>query len=155
VERGPRRPGGPEPRRLKKTPLPNIEWLLTQHGSITVQELQGLGCIAAAADQEGSYAMLVRRDHESIPELINRLETAIARAAENNVVVDDVNPPEGFKSTRNRPTVTNILPRSAYHQLKCMSDTAWYSVPPGQCRMHHLPISFTGRALPRFLVAPP
>ena len=100
MERGPRRPGGPKPRRLKKVPLPNIEWLLTERGSITVQELQGLGCIAAAADQEGSYAMLVRRDHESIPDLITRLDAAIARAAENNVVVDEVNPPGGFKSTR-------------------------------------------------------
>ena len=100
MERGPRRPSGPKPRRLKKTPLPNIEWLLTEQGSFTVQELQGLGCIAAAADQDGSYAMLVRRDQESILELINRLDAAIARAAENNVVVDEVNPPGGFKSSR-------------------------------------------------------
>lgn len=100
MERGPRRPGGPKPRRLKKAPLPNIEWLLTEHGSITVQELQGLGCIAAAADQDGSYAMLVRRENESLLELVHRLDAAIARAAENNVVVDEVNPPGGFKSTR-------------------------------------------------------
>jgi hypothetical protein len=100
VERGPRRPGGPKPRRLKTTQLPNIEWLLTEHGSFTVQELHGLGCIAAAADQDGSYAMLVRRDNESLLELINRLDTSIARAAENNVVVDEVNPPGGFKSRR-------------------------------------------------------
>ena len=100
MERGPRRPGGPKPRRLKNTPLANIEWLLTEHGSITVHNMQGLGCLAAAADEEGSYAMLLRRDKESLLELINRLDAAIARAADNNVVVDEVNPPGGFESTR-------------------------------------------------------
>ncbi len=43
--------------------------------------------------------MLVRRDNESVPELIDRLDAAIARAAENNVVVEEVNPRGGFKSS--------------------------------------------------------
>jgi hypothetical protein len=92
---------GPKPRRLKKTPLANIEWLLTEHGSITISELTGLGCTAAAADGEGCYAMLVRRDKETVPDVLNRLDATIATAADNNnTTVDEVNPPGGFKSTR-------------------------------------------------------
>ena len=36
MERRPRRPGGPKPRSLESAILPNIEWLLAEHGSITV-----------------------------------------------------------------------------------------------------------------------
>jgi hypothetical protein len=100
MERGPRRAGGPKPRRLTQTPLANIDWLLAEHGSITLSELTGLGCVAAAADHHLCYAMLVRRKTETVSELLNRLDGAIATAAESNTTIDEVNPPGGFKSTR-------------------------------------------------------
>jgi len=73
---------------------------LTEHGSVTVSELADFGCIAAAADNEGCYAMLLRRDKETLLDLLSRLDGAIATAADKNVTVDEVNPPGGFKSTR-------------------------------------------------------
>jgi hypothetical protein len=100
VERGPRRPSGSKSRRLKQTPLANIDWLLAEHGSITLNELTGLGCIAAAADNDICYAMLVRRAKETVLELLTRLDGAIATAAESNTTIDEVNPPGGFKSTQ-------------------------------------------------------
>lgn len=100
MERGSRLPGGPKPRRLKATPLANIDWLLAQHGAITLSEITPVGCVAAAADNETCYAMLARRDGETVLELLNRLDSAIATAAENNTTIDEVNPPGGFKSTR-------------------------------------------------------
>jgi len=56
--------------------------------------------VAAAADQHMCYAMLARRDGETILELLHRLDKAIASAAETSVTVDEVNPPEGFLSSR-------------------------------------------------------
>jgi len=97
MERGPRRPGGPKPRSVAKTPLANIEWILAEHGGITLSEISGVGCVAAAADPETCYAMLARKDGETVLELLHRLDKAIATAAEKNVTIDEVNPPGGFK----------------------------------------------------------
>jgi hypothetical protein len=100
VERGPRRRGGPKSRRITTTPLAHIEWLLAEHGSITLSDLAPVGCVAAAADNHSCYAMLARRDRATVLELLHRLDKAIATAAENNATIDEVNPPGGFKSRR-------------------------------------------------------
>ena len=97
MERRPRRSGGPKPRSVTSTTLPNIEWLLAGHGAITLSEVSPVGCVAAAADNDTCYAMLARRDGETVLELLHRLDKAIASAAENNTTVDEVNPPGGFK----------------------------------------------------------
>ena len=100
MERRPRRPSGPKPRGLASTSLANIDWLLAQHGSITLSEISPVGCVAAAADNDMCYAMLARRDSETVLELLHRLDNAIAAASESNTTIDEVNPPGGFKSTR-------------------------------------------------------
>ncbi len=100
MERRPRRPGGPKPRSLESATLPNIEWLLAEHGSITVGEISPVGCVAAAADNDTCYAMLVRKEGETVLELLHRLDKAIAKASENNSTIDEVNPPGGFKPGR-------------------------------------------------------
>jgi len=46
--------------------------------------------------------MLVRREGESLPELMGRLDRAIASAAESSITVDEVNPPGGFKPPKSR-----------------------------------------------------
>jgi hypothetical protein len=81
VERRPRRPGGSKPGGLNQTPLANIEWLLAERGSFSISELDGVGCVAAAADNHFCYAMLVRRKKETILELLTRLDGAIPVAA--------------------------------------------------------------------------
>jgi hypothetical protein len=100
VERGPRPLGPPKARRLTAQPFPNLEWILAEHGGISLSEISQVGCVAAAADQETCYAMLLRRKGETVLELLQRLDQAVATAAENNTKVDEVNPPGGFESTR-------------------------------------------------------
>lgn len=100
MERRPRPPVRSKPRRLTTTPLANIEWLITGHGSITVGEVQPVDCVAAAADNDQCYAMLRRREGETLLELLHRLDQAIAAASESGVTIDEVNPPGGFPSRR-------------------------------------------------------
>lgn len=100
MERRPRRSGGPKPCSVASTTLPNIEWLLAEHGAITLSEVSSVGCVAAAADNDTCYAMLARRKGETVLELLHRLDTAIGNAAETSSTIDEVNPPGGFKPGR-------------------------------------------------------
>jgi hypothetical protein len=100
VERRPRRAGRTKPRRVTDAPLGNIEWLLAEHGAITLNDMPPVGCIAAAADNHTCYAMLARRTGETVLQLLQRLDTAIATAADTAITIDEVNPPEGFPSRR-------------------------------------------------------
>jgi hypothetical protein len=100
VERRTRRQSGPKPRSVVSTTLANIEGLIADHGAITISEVSPVGCVAAAADNETCYAMLARREGESVLELLHRLDRAIGTAVENNTTIDEVNPPGGFPSSR-------------------------------------------------------
>lgn len=100
MERRPRRPDGPKPRSVAATTLPNIEWLLAEHGAITLSDISPVGCVAAAADNNTCYAMLARRSGETVLELLHRLDKTIANAAETHITIDEVNPPGGFKPPR-------------------------------------------------------
>jgi hypothetical protein len=81
----------------------NIEWLIANHGSITIGEVGAdIGCVAAAADPHLCYAMLARRAGESLFDLMGRLDRAIAIAAESSTTIDEVNPPGGFKPSVKR-----------------------------------------------------
>jgi hypothetical protein len=87
------KPGG-----VTSSPFANIEWIITNHGSITIGDIGAdVGCVAAAADPHLCYAMLAQREGESLLELMGRLDRAIATASETSVTVDEVNPPGGFK----------------------------------------------------------
>ena len=100
MERRPRRAGSTKPRRVTDAPLGNIEWLLAEHGAITLNDMPPVGCIAAAADNHTCYAMLARRPGETVLQLLQRLDRAIATAADTAITIDEVNPPEGFPSRR-------------------------------------------------------
>jgi hypothetical protein len=63
-------------------------------------EVSPVGCVAAAADNDTCYAILARREGETVLELLQRLDKAIATAAENNATVDEVNPAGGFRPNR-------------------------------------------------------
>ena len=98
-----RQPGRSKPRppgSLNTVSLGAIEALIADHGSITIGEVSPVGCIAAASDQSGCYAMLRRRKAEDLLSLLQRLDNAIVQAVENNTVVDEVNPPGGFPVSR-------------------------------------------------------
>ena len=99
MERTPcRRPGAHQSGRLTPSTFANIEWVIANHGSITIGEVGAdIGCVAAAADPDLCYAMLARRDGESLPDLMGRLDRAIATAAESSTTIDEINPPGGLK----------------------------------------------------------
>jgi hypothetical protein len=72
--------------------LPNITHLI-QYGDITVGRLRPVGCVATAADEDQSLAMLVRRPGETLLQLLTRLDQAIEKAYEEGVPTDEINPP--------------------------------------------------------------
>jgi len=100
VEHTHRRPSDHKPGGLTPSAFANIEWVIANHGSITIGEVgANVGCVAAAADTQLCYAMLARRDEESLLALMARLDRAIESAAKSGVTIDEINPPGGFKPT--------------------------------------------------------
>ena len=74
--------------------LPAIAELIDSDGSISIDPVDGIGCVATASDESQCYAMLVRRPEESLMDLLQRLDAAIADAVNTGEAVDEVNPPD-------------------------------------------------------------
>lgn len=72
--------------------LPNIAALIDE-GEITVGALRPVGCVAVANDGHNSLAMLVRRNGETLAQLLTRLDLAIAKATTEDVFTDEINTP--------------------------------------------------------------
>ena len=75
------------------TAFENVEFLIDGNGDITIGAVGSVRCAATAADEDQCLAMLVRRPGESLLQLLQRLDAAIADAYENNVYIDEVNAP--------------------------------------------------------------
>ena len=71
--------------------LPNIEELIDGQGQITIGAIHPLPCVAIASDGRNSLAMLVRRTGETLPQLLSRLDAAIAKAYTEGMITDEVN----------------------------------------------------------------
>ncbi len=71
-------------------PLPNIAQLIDD-GEITIGRLRPVGCVATAADEDCTYAMLVRRRGESLFQLLARLDQAIDKALTLGIFTDEIN----------------------------------------------------------------
>lgn len=75
--------------------LPNLARFL-KDGEITVGIVDPVGCVATAADEHASIAMLVRRKNETLTQLLTRLDYAIGLALTEDIFTDEVNqPPRG------------------------------------------------------------
>jgi hypothetical protein len=72
--------------------LPNIAHLIT-YGDITVGVLHPVGCVATAADEDRTLAMLKRRRGETLAQLLARLDQAIDKALTEDVYTDEINSP--------------------------------------------------------------
>ena len=72
--------------------LPNIAELIN-HGDITIGALRPVGCVATAADEDCTYAMLVRRRGETLEQLLVRLDQAIYKALAEDIFTDEINAP--------------------------------------------------------------
>lgn len=71
--------------------MKHIEALIADGGEITVGARWPHKCVATAADQSNALAMLVRRDGETLPALLQRLDEAIAKAYDDDGFTDEVN----------------------------------------------------------------
>ena len=58
--------------------------------------------MATATDEEQCLAMRVRRDRETLDDLLQRLDAAIANAYDNATFADEVNAPAPATSQRRR-----------------------------------------------------
>jgi hypothetical protein len=82
--------------------LPNIEQLIDGEGQITIGAIRPLRCVAIANDGHNSLAMLVRRDGETLTQLLNRLDAAIGKAYAENTLTDEVNVPPPWQTPPRR-----------------------------------------------------
>lgn len=71
--------------------LPNIAQLI-EDGDITIGRLRPIGCVATAADEDCTYAMLVRRRGETLLQFLVRLDQAIDKALTLGIFTDEINP---------------------------------------------------------------
>ena len=71
--------------------LTNIAELI-EDGEITIGRLRPIGCVATAADEDCTYAMLVRRRGESLLQLLVRLDQAIDKVLTLGIFTDEINP---------------------------------------------------------------
>ena len=71
--------------------MKNIEALIANGGSISLDAHDDHGCVAAACDAHNSLALLVWRNGESLTALLKRLDKAIALANDEGVLTDEVN----------------------------------------------------------------
>ena len=72
--------------------LPHIAELIID-GEITVGTLVPVGCVAIATDRHNTLAMLVRREGETLTQLLTRLDLAIGKAFTEEVFTDEINTP--------------------------------------------------------------
>ena len=71
--------------------LPYLEELM-QHGQITLGNVRPVGCVAVAHDGRQTVSMLLRREGETLTQLLTRLDVAIAKALTDGIRTDEVNP---------------------------------------------------------------
>jgi hypothetical protein len=72
--------------------LPYIEETI-ENGGITIGIIPPLSeCVAVAHEGRHTLAMLKRQKGESLPQLLSRLDLAIARAHTNDIFTDEINP---------------------------------------------------------------
>lgn len=69
----------------------NIETLIEEGGEITLGRLPPFDCVATATDESNCLAMLVRRQGETLNQLIRRLDKAIHLAWADDYFTDEVN----------------------------------------------------------------
>jgi hypothetical protein len=70
--------------------LPHIAEFI-DYGEITLGEMYPIGCVAVATDGHNSLAMLVRREGETLAQLLTRLDQAIAKALDDDIFTDEIN----------------------------------------------------------------
>jgi hypothetical protein len=71
--------------------MKNIETLIAEGGSISIDALPPHACVAVASDDNVMLAALVRREGESLTALLKRLDKAIGLAWSDDFFIDEIN----------------------------------------------------------------
>jgi len=75
--------------------LPKLKYIAhlldTGYGDITLGRVGPIHCAATACDEDMQLAMLVRRDSETLAQLLVRLDKAIEQAYEHEHFIDEIN----------------------------------------------------------------
>jgi hypothetical protein len=69
---------------------PNITALVANAGHVTIGRVAHIECTAIAADEHTVFATVVRREGESVDELLQRLDQAIGRALYDGICTNEV-----------------------------------------------------------------
>ena len=70
--------------------MKNIETLIFDGGDISIGALYPIACVFTAASDNGTVAMLVRRDGETLTALLKRLDHANGRFYDHDEILDEV-----------------------------------------------------------------
>ena len=71
--------------------LPNIEFLIDGNGEITIGQIGPSPYAATACQERRLLAALIRRESETLEQLLMRLDTAIDKAIEDDIFIDEIN----------------------------------------------------------------
>ena len=64
-----------------------------EYGKITIGEMDPVGGVAIASEGRHTYVMLRRREGETLDQLMNRLDHAIAKVVQEGTLTDEINAP--------------------------------------------------------------
>ena len=70
---------------------PNLQNLIDCDGEITVRYRASVGRVAAAMQERQVYAMLRIDEGELLPDILDRLDAAVAKAVEDEIYTDEIN----------------------------------------------------------------
>ena len=73
------------------TPWPNIDELIDNGGNVSIGDIPPVPCAAVAADESIMLAALLRREGESLVDLLGRLDDAIGKAFNEEIYTDEIN----------------------------------------------------------------
>lgn len=68
-----------------------LEFLIRGNGDLTIGRVGPISCAATAADGDQMLAALVRRPRESFEQLLDRLDAALTRRWDDDVLIDEIN----------------------------------------------------------------
>ena len=93
-----RKRAGPRTAQSRITPtrdafLPNITALIDNGGQISLGAIGPIRCAAVANDEDQCFAMLQRRPQETLKQMLERLDAAIATAITTEQTIDEINAP--------------------------------------------------------------
>jgi hypothetical protein len=65
--------------------------LINNGGNIAIGQFYPIPCAAVASDEHNMYAALLRRDGESLTDLLHRLDIALDKALIQEIFTDEIN----------------------------------------------------------------